>query len=77
MMEEQQETIESAQKSVEKNSRAAELIYGHYPEVKELLASVNEVRKRDGWEAVKKMAKSGKKLTSVNEKTGQLVVDLQ
>ena len=77
IIEDQQETIEPARKSMEKNSRAGELIYEHYQEVKELLASVNDVRKRDGWEALKKLAKNGKKLTSVNEKTGKLVVNLQ
>ena len=76
IMEEQQETIAAARKSLDENSRIAELIYEHYQEVKELLVSVNTVRKRDGWDAVKKLAKGGKKLISVDGKTGKIVVDL-
>ena len=77
IMEEQQETIAAARDSLDRNSRAAELIYEHYQEVKELLASVNAVRKRDGWDAVKKVAKSGRKIISVDGKTGKIAVDLQ
>ncbi|MAG15562.1 hypothetical protein CMO88_00720 [Candidatus Woesearchaeota archaeon] len=72
----QQETILTGMNSAEKNKRAGELIYEHYQEVKELLEAVNTARKQGGWQAVKQLQKTNKKLKSIDEKSGKIVVDV-
>ncbi len=68
----QQETIEQAKLSAEKNSRSGELIYEHYQEIKDILDAL----KSGGWAAVKELQKRNKNLKFVDEKKGKLVVDI-
>lgn len=72
----QQETIEYSKIKMEKNRKAGELIYEHYQEIKTLLDTVNSTRKSSGWEAVKQLKKSNKKLKSIDDKKGKIVVDV-
>jgi len=72
----QQSTILEAKNLAQKSSKTGELIYEHYQEVKLLLETVNNLRKSKGWLAVKQLKKSNKKLKSIDDKTGKIVVDL-
>ncbi len=76
IIERQEEAMADARSVIQKNSRSGELIYENYPEIRELLDAVNAARKQGGWEAVKELQKSSKKLKSVDEKTGAVTVAL-
>jgi predicted ribosome quality control (RQC) complex YloA/Tae2 family protein len=72
----QEETLIAAKKSAEGQRRKGELIYEHYQDIEKLLKIINDVRKKEGWPAVKKLAKSNKKIKSIDEKTARCVIDL-
>ena len=76
ILQHQQETIENSKNQMEKNRKAGELIYENYQEIKALLDTINSVRKTSGWQAVKQLQKTNKKLKSIDEKTGRIRVEL-
>ncbi len=73
----QEEAMADARGVIQKNSRSGELLYGQYHDIRPLMEAVNAARKRGGWEAVKELQKSSKRLKSVDEKNGRVVVDVQ
>ena len=72
----QKDAIEAARQDILKYSRRGELIYENYQELKQLLETVNEDRKKNGWASIAKLQSSDKKLKSVDPKSGKLTVSL-
>jgi len=76
IIEHQQETISAAKIRADINRKKGEMIYENYQELKQILEAVHSARKQGGWEAIKQLQKSNKKLKSVDEKKGKIVVDV-
>ncbi|MBI2137355.1 NFACT family protein [Candidatus Woesearchaeota archaeon] len=72
----QEDAIKSAKQLVVDCTRRGELIYEHYQEVKGILDAVNSARKSGGWVAVRQVMKSNKRIKSLDEKKGVVVVEL-
>ncbi len=72
IIEKQQETIAVATAAAEKGRRSGELMYENYQELNGILETFRE----GGWAAVRELQKRDKKLKSVDEKTGKVVVDV-
>jgi predicted ribosome quality control (RQC) complex YloA/Tae2 family protein len=76
VVEKQEQRLKELETSIIDNQRKGELIYEHYQEVKELLDSINADRKKMSWEELKKKYASHKLIKSIDEKKGEVVVEL-
>lgn len=76
IIKQQEEAIKGLKISAEENQRKGEIIYEHYDEVKEMLASLNIARKKYSWEEIKTRLKNHKKVKQVNDKQGTIIVEL-
>ncbi len=75
-IEQQKAMIQGMVNAVDENTRAAELIYEHYLDVKQALDDYNRLRKIFTPEQLRDYFKGNKKVVSIDEKTGAVVVEL-
>ncbi|HII71276.1 TPA: hypothetical protein HA265_00805 [Candidatus Woesearchaeota archaeon] len=68
--------IEGLETSEKENQRKGEIIYENYASVDELLRQVKELRKDHSWSEIKALLKSNSLVKSVDEKTGDIVLEL-
>lgn len=72
----QQRRIAGLEISAADNQRKGEMIYENYPLVDQILKEVNEIRKKQSWQAVKESFKSHKLVRKIDDKIGEISVDL-
>lgn len=76
-IEQQKATINDMEKAVKENTRAAELIYEHYQDVKIILDDYNRLRKTFTPQQLREYFGSNKKIKSIDEKTGTIAIELE
>ena len=76
IIEKQEERKKELEKESVENQRKGELIYEHYQEIDELLKQVNIDRKKMSWEELKKKYESNKMITNIDDKKGEVTIDL-
>lgn len=76
-IEQQKATIAGMGKVVSEATAAAEAIYTHYQDVKGVLDDYNKLRKAFTPEQLREYFKSNKKVVSLDEKTGQVTLEIQ
>ena len=64
------------EKGVRENTRAAELIYEHYQDVKQVLDDYNRLRKTFTPEQLREYFGSNRKIKSIDEKTGTITLEI-
>lgn len=72
----QRSAIDGMSTAVDENTRAAELVYEHYLEVRQILEDYGRLRKSFTKEQIKEYFKSNKKVVSIDEKDGTITVEL-
>ena len=75
-LEQQKATIAEMEKGVKENTRAAELIYEHYQDVKQVLDDYNRLRKTFTPEQLREYFAANRKIKSIDEKTGTITLEL-
>jgi predicted ribosome quality control (RQC) complex YloA/Tae2 family protein len=76
VVQKQEQRLKELETSIIDNQRKGELIYEHYQEIKELLDSINADRKKMSWEELKKKYAGNKLIKSIDEKQGQVIIEL-
>jgi len=76
MVSQQTMRMEGLEKAEKENQRKAELIYENYMLVSPILSEINSIRKTISWEEIKKRFKDHKIIKDINEKTGEITVEL-
>jgi predicted ribosome quality control (RQC) complex YloA/Tae2 family protein len=64
------------EKSEKENQRKGEVIYENYPLVEQALAEIKELKKTLSWKEISKRFKGHKIIKSINEKTGEITIEL-
>lgn len=72
----QTQRIAGLEASAAENQRKGEVIYENYPLVEVLLREINEIRKKSSWTGVKESFRSHKLVRKIDEKTGEITVEL-
>lgn len=62
--------------SSDENQKKGELLYEKYQLVNEILEEIKKARKKYSWKEIKGKLKGHKMIKEVNEKTGEIIVDL-
>ncbi len=70
-------TIAVMEKAVNESTAAAEAIYLHYAEVKQVLDDYSKLRKTFTPEQLREYFKSNRKVISIDEKTGTVTLEIQ
>ena len=76
MIEQQTLRIKGLEVSEKENQRKGEVIYENYILVQQVLAEINELRKSSSWQAVKERFKGHKIIRDINDKTGEITLEL-
>jgi predicted ribosome quality control (RQC) complex YloA/Tae2 family protein len=76
VIEKQEQRLKELELGIAENQRKGELIYEHYQEIKELLDNINIDRKKMGWDELKKKYADNKLIKSINEKKGEIIVEM-
>ena len=72
---EQQQKITGFEKSAEENQRKGEVIYEHYTEIKEILSTINDARKKYTWKEIKERVKGHETIKEIDEKKGTITLE--
>jgi len=72
----QQNKIRELQKAAEENQRKGELVYEKYQLLSQIIEEIRKARKKYSWKEIKDKLKGHKLIKEVNEKTGEIVVDI-
>ncbi|MFH1915963.1 MAG: NFACT family protein [Nanoarchaeota archaeon] len=75
IIKEQEQKIAGFATSAEENQRKGELIYEHYTEIKEILSTINEARKKYSWKEIKDRVKGHKTIKEIDEKKGTITLE--
>ena len=76
MITQQQLRITGLEKSEKENKRKAELIYENYQIVQQLLVEIADMKKALSWKEIKQKFKGHKVVKDINEKTGEITLEL-
>ncbi len=76
-IEQQKAAIGEMEKAARENTRAAELIYEHYLDVKQVLDDYSRLRKTFTSEQLREYFGSNTKIKSIDEKTGTMLLELE
>lgn len=71
----QKKQLEKNKKIIEENTAKGDLIYSNYSEIQEIFEQLKEARKTMDWSEIKEKIKN-KKIISIDEKSGKIVLDL-
>ena len=72
----QKATIAEMEKGVRENTRAAELIYEHYQDVKQILDDYNRLRRTFTPEQLREYFAANRKIKSIDEKAGTITLEI-
>ena len=72
----QEAKIIELQKSADENQRKGEAIYEKYQLAFSILEEIKKARKTHSWKEIKEKLKGHKIIKEVNEKTGEIVLDI-
>jgi len=72
----QESKIKELESSVDKNTKKGEFVYEKYQILSKVLDEINKVRKTHSWKEIKFKLKGHKLIKEVNEKTGEIIVEL-
>ena len=75
IIEKQTQQLKKVLEEADASKRKGELIYEHYQELQEILASVKDMKGRP-WSEIQKKLMKNKIFKSLNEKEGTLTVEL-
>lgn len=76
MIKEQQYRIDGLEVSADENQKKGEMIYENYPLADQILKTISEKRKELSWKEIKEALKNHKIIKSIDEKTGDITVEL-
>jgi predicted ribosome quality control (RQC) complex YloA/Tae2 family protein len=76
MIKSQEQRIAGLEKSEKENQRKGEFIYENYPLVEQALKGIAELRKTLSWKEVKEKFRNHKIIKDVDEKTGEITLEL-
>ena len=77
ILEAQTKQVEKMEIQAKQSQRTGELIYENYQLVKDILTQIQEARKKYTWQEIKQKLKDHDIIKEVNEKTGELILELQ
>ncbi|MBW2999833.1 NFACT family protein [Candidatus Woesearchaeota archaeon] len=72
----QTKKLQEMEKKAEENQRKGELVYEKYQLIKEILEELQKARKKLSWKEIKQKLKGHKIIKEINEKTGEIVVEV-
>ncbi len=72
----QEEQIKNLEKEAEENQKIGELIYKKYKLIEEILNTINKAREKYSWKEIKDKVKGHKIIKSINEKNGEIEIEL-
>ncbi len=72
----QEERMKKLQKQSEEYQKIGELIYTKYAVVQDVLDSIHKARETMSWKEIKAKLKGHKIVKSINEKTGEIIVEI-
>jgi predicted ribosome quality control (RQC) complex YloA/Tae2 family protein len=72
----QEEKIKELEKSAAENQKKGEVIYEKYNLLKEILEEIKKARKKYSWKEIKGKLKGHNLIKEVNEKTGEVVLEV-
>lgn len=76
MISQQRLRIDGLEKSEKENQRKGEVIYENYPLVEQALAEIKDLKKTLSWKEISERFKGHKIIKSINEKTGEVTIEL-
>jgi predicted ribosome quality control (RQC) complex YloA/Tae2 family protein len=76
-MDMQRKNLKEQDKKSKEFQKKGEKIYEKYQELKTLFAEIKKMRKTMSWKEVKSKLKSVKYIKSINEKTGEIVLEIK
>lgn len=76
IIEMQQKNLEGLEDEIKENQEKANAIYQNYELISEILRELKKARKKYSWEEIKKRLKGHKIIKEINEKTGEIVLEI-
>jgi predicted ribosome quality control (RQC) complex YloA/Tae2 family protein len=76
IIDEQNSTIKDLEKKESENRAKAELIYGNYQQIKNILDEINEVSQKHSWQEIKKKLKGHKVVRDLDVKEKRITVEI-
>ena len=73
----QERKISELKSSVEENKKKGELIYEKYQLLNEVIDEIKKAREKHGWKEIKEKLKGHKLVKDVNDKTGEIIIELK
>ena len=73
----QEENLKEIYEKIKEEQRKGEVIYEKYQELQKLLAEIQEMRKKYNWQELKEKLKSVKYIKKIDEKTGEITIELK
>lgn len=72
----QSEALKKLQESAETNQKQGEYIYENYPKISKILDELRVIRKKHSWKEIKETLKDHKIIKDIDEKTGDITIEL-
>lgn len=72
----QEKRLAELEKEAEESRKNAESIYEKYSIINEILSEIKKARKKYSWDEIKKKLKGHKIVKEINEKTGEIIVEI-
>jgi len=72
----QEKKIKEFENSVDENTKKGELIYEKYQLITEVLEEIKKAREKHSWKEIREKLKGHKLIKDVNEKTGEISVEI-
>ncbi len=72
----QEKSIKKLEMSAKEGQQRGELIYEKYQLIKEILTEIRKAREKYSWKEIKKKLKGHKIVKDINEKTGEITVEV-
>lgn len=76
IIEQQERKLEGFEQSAIENQRKGELLYERYQQVSALLAELDALRRRAGWDAVRERAAADARISEVDEQHATITIEL-
>lgn len=73
----QEENLKEIYEKIKEEQRKGELVYEKYQELQKLLSIVKEMREKHSWQELKEKLKSVKYIKKIDEKTGEITIDIK
>jgi len=76
IIDEQKNQIKRMEVSVKTNNEKAEMIYSNYKLIDEILQEIKKAREKYSWQEIKEKLKGHKIIKDINEKEGQIIIEI-